>query len=286
MRYSAFVRCCRTIQEARAGLPPTDRHLIGPLLGVGLLRLISQHLWPRILLALWVCASLGVAFGGLVNQPVAAIAQNQRADPDVTGRTYAPAAVNSVLVDLALTPESKTVWVGEIFTVTLEVRADTQQVDGVAAYLNFDPQMLQVVDSSGNPAISIINPGAPLDVELQNTVDNTNGRINYVVGKLSGGRPSGTLAVGAIRFKALAESIPWTEVAFTFSSSDNRQTNVTFRDYILDTESSICYPCRMKENALVCRLPRGQSSLVPLGLLAGRCAEPIPQWSYLAVLSS
>lgn len=80
----------------------------------------------------------------------------------------APAvATVSALLDAA------TVAVGQPLKLTLRVDPAGQPVDGAAAYLTFDPAVVQVV---------AVTAGAALPQEIQNTFDNTAGRIDFAAG--------------------------------------------------------------------------------------------------------
>ena len=131
-------------------------------------------------------------------------------------------------VTLSLAPASSTIPVGQVVNINLQVAAGSQSVDGVAAYLNFDPTVFQVVDSSGNPTTTIDDPGTPLNVELLNNVDNTNGQIDYAVGTLGSSPPTGTFTVGTIHLKAIAPS-SGSNLSFAFDAANNRITNVTLK---------------------------------------------------------
>jgi hypothetical protein len=84
--------------------------------------------------------------------------------------------VNTQVVRLALEREERTLAAGETFTVEVVVASDGSPVDGAAAYLTFDPAVLQ--------ALAIEN-GAALPQLLQNDLDNTGGRIAVAAGALA-----------------------------------------------------------------------------------------------------
>jgi len=107
-------------------------------------------------------------------------------------------------VAVAINPASKSATVGEIFTLDIRISAGSQLVDAVDSYLSFDRNYLRVVDASGNETNSIM-PGSMLPVVLQNSADNSQGRITYSAGKQLGGvSPSGDFVLATIRFKAVA----------------------------------------------------------------------------------
>lgn len=118
-------------------------------------------------------------------------------------------------VDLAIEPTQSAVQVGETFAVDIEVRAGTQQVDGAAAYVNFDPALLQV-DS--------VVPGSELTTELRNDFDNAAGEVNVAYGTFSN-FPSGTFVLATITFQAIDVS---PSTSLTFNAQLPRQSEVTF----------------------------------------------------------
>jgi hypothetical protein len=120
-------------------------------------------------------------------------------------------------VVLSIDPSSKSVPPGTIFTVDIKIAAGSQVVDAADSYLSFDRNYLRVVDASGNEANSI-TPGTALPVVLQNSADNSQGRIAYSAGKQLGGvSPSGDFILATIRFKAIAAT-PGGGTAIAFQS--------------------------------------------------------------------
>jgi len=119
-------------------------------------------------------------------------------------------------VVIAVRPESTQVDVDDIFTLDIEIEAGGQQVDGASAYLDFDPVFLEVVDESGNPTTQII-AGATLEDVFINTVNNSEGQVDYSAGApLIGTPPSGTFTLATIRFRAKAQT-GGTSVVFVFN---------------------------------------------------------------------
>ena len=130
-------------------------------------------------------------------------------------------------VTIAISPASRTVTVGEVFTLDITIEAGSQPVDTGAAFIDFDPVYLTVVDASGNPSDQI-TPGSTLDTVLQNSVDNGTGQIDYVAGVLAGTPPSGTFTLATIRFKATAQTAAGgTPTSFVFSPPA-RNTDVLY----------------------------------------------------------
>ncbi len=118
-------------------------------------------------------------------------------------------------VTLGITPATNNVAVGQTFALTLQVQAGSQLVDGAAAYVNFDPAVLQVV--------SIAN-GAALPVELQKQFSNTSGTLDYSAGALSA-FPSGTFTLATVTFRATSASAG---SALTFATQAPRASDVTY----------------------------------------------------------
>ncbi|MBU6352161.1 MAG: hypothetical protein KGS73_18660, partial [Chloroflexi bacterium] len=122
---------------------------------------------------------------------------------------------------LVLQPSITTIPVGQVFSATIQVRTG-QLVDGVAAYVNFDPTVLQV---------AAISPGNSLSLELQNQIDNTQGHINFVAGQLNSPFPSRDFVLATIRFQATRQIF---ETLLTFESVDpQRQSSVTFNGNLI-----------------------------------------------------
>ena len=115
--------------------------------------------------------------------------------------------------DLAVAPAARLVSAGQVFTVALSVAANGQPVQAVDAQVAFDPQYLRVVDASGNETSSV-EPGTALGTGLLNSVDNSQGRINYSAGQLTGTAPDGEFVLATLRLKLLAEPPSGTEISY------------------------------------------------------------------------
>jgi hypothetical protein len=93
---------------------------------------------------------------------------------------------------------------GATFTVDIAIQAGALAVDSVDAYLTFNRAYLRVVDAAGNETSSIV-AGSALPLVLQNSADNSKGRIVFSAGRqFSGAPPSGDFVVATVRFKAVA----------------------------------------------------------------------------------
>jgi len=137
-------------------------------------RTLAQRLWwAAVTLAALVllCTSGQPAQGNTPAQMQGAL------DPDVV---------------LAVTPAQTTVTLGARVTVTVWVHT-TQQVDGAAAHLIFDPAVLQVASAT---------VGDVLPVLLQNQLDNQTGRISLASGALDAPFPGADFVMASIVFTA------------------------------------------------------------------------------------
>jgi len=132
--------------------------------------------------------------------------------------------ISADTVSISIVPSSTIVWPDDIVTVDIVVEAGDQPVDGVEAHIDFDPAYLTVVDADGNPTDSIIS-GTTLPIELQNSVNNSQGTIDYAAGILSGEPPTGAFTLATIRFKAMART---GNTAVTFNLTPPRDTKITF----------------------------------------------------------
>uniref|UniRef100_UPI00196ABD4A cohesin domain-containing protein n=1 Tax=Candidatus Chloroploca sp. Khr17 TaxID=2496869 RepID=UPI00196ABD4A len=97
-------------------------------------------------------------------------------------------------ITLQLNPSTLTLAPGETATVTIEVEAGSSSVDGVAAFLNFDPSRVVLQSLQVDPAFPVV---------LLNTIDPVEGTVDLVVGALNAPFPSGTFAVATFEVRAL-----------------------------------------------------------------------------------
>jgi murein DD-endopeptidase MepM/ murein hydrolase activator NlpD len=107
-----------------------------------------------------------------------------------------------IVIVIAISPSVTRVLANTIFALDIVVDSGSQQVDGVQAFVNFDPDFLQVVDEGGNPSSTIVG-GTAFQYEFLNEVDNAVGTTNYAAGSMSS-FPSGAFILVTIRFKATA----------------------------------------------------------------------------------
>jgi hypothetical protein len=107
----------------------------------------------------------------------------------------------------------------ELFQITVAVEVGTQSVDGAAAYLSFDPEVLQVVDVQlGTELNEPLGPDGP-------TWDNTDGVISIAAGKLEGPFPDSTFELATVTLKALR---PAASTSLTLIRDVNWWSDVTF----------------------------------------------------------
>ena len=151
-----------------------------------------------------------------------------------------PAAMTRLATDepvtltLKLEPSFWVVTRDEIFTVDMRLDPKAQPFQGVAAYLDFDPMELEVVDALGNPATEI-TPGSTLSTVIANTVDNTAGTIKFSAGVLGGATPTEEFSLATIRFKAKGINMTGSQVQFVVQDYPPK-TGVTYQGYYLPLE--------------------------------------------------
>ena len=105
-------------------------------------------------------------------------------------------------VHVDLVPATVAAAVGDVFTVTVQVRAASTNVAGAQFYLAYDPDKLQVVDMEGVPADKVEPITDPLNVALSNQVQPQQGLIVYAAGSFTG-TPTGTFSIARASFKVL-----------------------------------------------------------------------------------
>ena len=103
-------------------------------------------------------------------------------------------------VGFSLSPASLNLAMGDTVAVAIQFDASVDPVTAAQAYLNFDPNLFQVVDALGNPVTTVndgtvVTGGTWTDGSIQNRVDNTTGEIDYVAGR---GTTTGIDASGGV----------------------------------------------------------------------------------------
>ncbi len=103
---------------------------------------------------------------------------------------------------------------GQTFEVRLEVGSSFQEIDGAAAYLDYDPELLQVVG---------LTPGPTLPQVLQNQIA-TPGQVNFAAGTFDK-FPKGRFVLATVQFRALSDVV---DTTLHLSAEGARQSDVTF----------------------------------------------------------
>jgi parallel beta-helix repeat protein len=102
--------------------------------------------------------------------------------------------------ELFLSPATKTVKVGDSFSVDVLVNTDGQNVVVVSAYLNYDPTKLEV--------IGIDNSNSVFTMTIEKTANPTTRMIKLALGKPTPGVNTASGNVATINFKAIAQASP------------------------------------------------------------------------------
>ena len=98
--------------------------------------------------------------------------------------------------ELSLSPATKTVGIGETFSVDVLVNTNNQNVNTVAAYLTYDATKLQV--------ISIDTAKSIFTIEAEKTFDSNTGKIKITRGKPTPGVNTTNGNVATINFRTLS----------------------------------------------------------------------------------
>jgi len=135
-------------------------------------------------------------------------------------------------VVLGVEADSITASTCQNFDVTIQVQAtDTQAVDSVSAYLNFDPSVLKVVK---------VKPATTLDLNLENQFDNAAGQIDFSAATMSLVPPKGTFDLMTITFKAKKET---NQTGLVFNSIGMRTSDVLLGvDSIFSGAEPVIFP--------------------------------------------
>ncbi len=121
----------------------------------------------------------------------------------------------------------------DIFALDIRLDPKAQIFNSAAAYLHFDPALLEVVDASGTPVVSI-TPGADLPLVLSNTVDNATGDIRLVSG-IAGDPPTvptAEFSLGTFYFRAKTGDMNLSSVSFLVQQYPPR-SGVAYQGYYL-----------------------------------------------------
>jgi hypothetical protein len=135
------------------------------------------------------------------------------------------------IISLVLLPVPDKVAVGQNFDVIIQIRAWNKLVDGAAAYLDFDPKVLQVNTAYDKG----ITPGTDLPKQLLMSTDNKNGQADYAAGALTGFPEKGTFILATVHFTAIAATLPGADTQINFHLFSPRKSDITYGgDSILD----------------------------------------------------
>ncbi|MBI1299304.1 hypothetical protein GC175_30605 [bacterium] len=116
---------------------------------------------------------------------------------------------------LKLSPATGNLTPGATFDVDIVVEAGSLQVDGAAAYLNFNPQYLEVVS---------VTPGTTFNPPLRNEFDNGAGEVNFAAG-IFDSFPSGTFTLATVKFRGVGTALG---TGISFNTQLPRASAVTF----------------------------------------------------------
>ncbi len=163
---------------------------------------------------------------------------------DASHQVDAPASAHGYFT---LTPaDVQNLAVGDIFTVTVGVRAPDRGLDTVSAYLNFDPNYLEVVDADGAPTDRVV-PAATLPLIIVNQVHNNLGYIDLVVNRPLGSVPvTGNFDLATLRFRLKQKTAgtfitfdntdPWQSISeIALESYGYLNRNVAFPDVLVSS---------------------------------------------------
>jgi len=124
---------------------------------------------------------------------------------------------------LRLSPDTGVYRVGGIFSVDILVNTHGQNVVVVAAYLDYNPSIFEVV--------SIDTSSSVFTMEAENVIDSTNGKVKISRGIPSPGVNTTSGNVATINLKGLTDSIPPSDnITFDFTSGATNESNVILDD--------------------------------------------------------
>jgi hypothetical protein len=127
------------------------------------------------------------------------------------------ALADGAAVDLVLVPGSQMIEAGQSFAIDIQAQCNDQPVDGVQAYLDFDPEFIEVQS---------ILPGNALDTVLQSDYDNQLGTLDFSAGKMTPPFPSANFILATINLKT--HIISNTAITLNFHLAEPRNTFVDY----------------------------------------------------------
>ncbi|MGC8827393.1 MAG: hypothetical protein ACP5TV_10355, partial [Anaerolineae bacterium] len=134
---------------------------------------------------------------------------------------WTPASAEAVdWVAFSLLPSDTKTVAGDIVPVTLQAIAFGSSPDVTAVHLDYDPNVLQIVDEAGAPAASI-RPAEGMDTVLVNRVDNYAGRVDFIAAQRGAGGGGSLMDLARFHIRARA---PARETWLRFSTSGSRRS--------------------------------------------------------------
>ncbi|MFA6096279.1 MAG: cohesin domain-containing protein [Candidatus Paceibacterota bacterium] len=143
--------------------------------------------------------------------------------PAVPYMSEASLVGNTNNATLSLSSNTGTYKVGSTYSVDILVNTHGQNVVAVAAYLNYNPSLFQVV--------SVDTSGSILTSEARNVVDNVNGKIEIVRGIPTPGINTTNGKVATLNMQGLSDSAPSTDnFSFDFTAGSTNESNIILND--------------------------------------------------------
>ena len=127
-------------------------------------------------------------------------------------------AAQAPLVEVSLSPATRTEAVGDTFTLDVMLRTNGQALAGLDTFVDFDPAFLEATQV-------IAGEGSPFNFELNNNVDNIQGHADYSAGTFNPPPTTPLITFATLTFRAKA---PTSATALTFSFADPRVTRGAF----------------------------------------------------------
>jgi len=120
---------------------------------------------------------------------------------------------------LRLYPEEITVGIGQSFDLVLYLDTGEEEVNGISAFLDFDPSLMKVGE---------IDMGDSFDLPLPKSYDNLLGHVDINVGTVTQPYPSGHIMISTIHCAAL-DTVSSTDITFSFDNNplNYRKTEVS-----------------------------------------------------------
>lgn len=184
----------------------------------------------QLIVGLIVVGVVGLVVAAWYNQPankasnIATNSQQQTAQTNDVQTDNTEGSVNGV--SLMLSPNVRTVSKGETFSIEVILDTQGQQVDGVDIFsLNFDQDLLQVVDQDNKVSGVQVTAGTLMPRNIMNRVDNKTGQIQFSQVVDAGGSTfvgNGVLATVTFR----AQKSGSASLKFDFKAGNTADTNV------------------------------------------------------------